>query len=45
MQYIFFWQEWYDQKLHWSPVDYEGITSIRLPCGMLWLPDVVLYNR
>ncbi|XP_052085272.1 neuronal acetylcholine receptor subunit alpha-10-like [Mytilus californianus] len=36
--------EWYDQKLHWSSQDYEGMKSIRLPCDRLWLPDVVLYN-
>ncbi|XP_033725858.1 neuronal acetylcholine receptor subunit alpha-10-like [Pecten maximus] len=36
--------EWYDEKLSWDYADYGGLTSIRIPCNRIWLPDVVLYN-
>ncbi|KAH9519807.1 Neuronal acetylcholine receptor subunit alpha-10 [Bulinus truncatus] len=37
-------QEWYDQRLNWSVSEFGGISSIRIPCQKLWLPDIVLYN-
>lgn len=37
-------QEWNDQKLIWEPDDFGGLKKIRLPCNLLWLPDIVLYN-
>ncbi|XP_050398097.2 neuronal acetylcholine receptor subunit alpha-10 [Patella vulgata] len=38
------WKEWYDERLIWNATDFENITSIRIPCDMIWLPDIVLYN-
>ncbi|XP_023674175.1 neuronal acetylcholine receptor subunit non-alpha-3-like isoform X1 [Paramormyrops kingsleyae] len=42
---VWLWQEWTDLKLRWSPDDYGGITSIRVPSETIWLPDVVLYEN
>ena len=25
--------------------DYSGIDKIRIPCDLIWLPDIVLYNK
>ncbi|XP_059173902.1 neuronal acetylcholine receptor subunit alpha-10-like [Physella acuta] len=36
--------EWFDERLNWSITDFGGISSIRIPCQKLWLPDIVLYN-
>lgn len=38
-------QEWRDELLQWDPKDFNGITSIRIPCDLIWLPDIVLYNK
>ncbi|CAJ0954853.1 unnamed protein product, partial [Mesorhabditis belari] len=38
-------QEWDDELLRWNPSQFGGITSIRLPCDLIWLPDIVLYNN
>ncbi|CAD5205802.1 unnamed protein product [Bursaphelenchus okinawaensis] len=38
-------QEWRDELLAWEPKDFSGITSIRLPCDSIWLPDILLYNN
>uniref|UniRef100_UPI00398F3C04 neuronal acetylcholine receptor subunit alpha-4 n=1 Tax=Pristiophorus japonicus TaxID=55135 RepID=UPI00398F3C04 len=38
-------QEWYDFKLCWNPLEYENVTSIRIPSELLWRPDIVLYNN
>ena len=43
--YLWQRQTWTDFKLKWSPTDYGGITEIRVPCSMVWLPDIVLYNN
>ncbi|KAK3097285.1 hypothetical protein FSP39_008356 [Pinctada imbricata] len=37
-------QEWHDEKLKWDPKEYNGLTVLRIPCALLWLPDIVLYN-
>uniref|UniRef100_A0A3Q2R2B0 Neuronal acetylcholine receptor subunit alpha-5 n=1 Tax=Fundulus heteroclitus TaxID=8078 RepID=A0A3Q2R2B0_FUNHE len=37
--------EWVDMKLRWSPEDFLGITTIRVPSDRIWLPDVVLYDN
>ncbi|XP_041356427.1 neuronal acetylcholine receptor subunit alpha-10-like [Gigantopelta aegis] len=36
--------EWFDERLVWNSSDYGGITTLRIPCHLLWLPDIVLYN-
>ncbi|MFH4976710.1 hypothetical protein AB6A40_003419 [Gnathostoma spinigerum] len=38
-------QEWNDELLRWNPDDFNGIRSIRIPCDLIWLPDIVLYNN
>lgn len=35
--------EWEDEKLSWDPEEY-GLNNTRIPCQMIWLPDVLLYN-
>ncbi|CAM4961520.1 unnamed protein product [Rotaria socialis] len=37
-------QEWNDAYLRWSPAEFGGLKRIRIPCRLLWLPDIVLYN-
>ncbi|XP_071098230.1 neuronal acetylcholine receptor subunit alpha-10-like [Haliotis cracherodii] len=36
--------EWYDERLNWNSSLFGDITSIRIPCEKIWLPDIVLYN-
>uniref|UniRef100_A0A1I8AR31 Neur_chan_LBD domain-containing protein n=1 Tax=Steinernema glaseri TaxID=37863 RepID=A0A1I8AR31_9BILA len=38
-------QEWKDELLRWDPKEFGGIESIRIPCDLIWLPDIVLYNN
>ncbi|XP_064411103.1 neuronal acetylcholine receptor subunit alpha-4 [Latimeria chalumnae] len=38
-------QEWNDYKLRWNPADYDNVTSIRVPSEIIWIPDIVLYNK
>ncbi|KAJ1122690.1 hypothetical protein NDU88_001175 [Pleurodeles waltl] len=38
-------QEWNDYKLRWDPLEYENVTSIRIPSEFIWRPDIVLYNN
>lgn len=38
-------QEWTDYKLRWNPADFGNITSLRVPSEMIWIPDIVLYNK
>ncbi|CAL1529682.1 unnamed protein product [Lymnaea stagnalis] len=37
-------QEWVDERLTWSPKEYNNLHILRIPCEKLWLPDIVLYN-
>ncbi|VIO96444.1 Uncharacterized protein BM_BM6554 [Brugia malayi] len=38
-------QEWKDELLVWDPKKFGGIKSVRVPCDLIWLPDIVLYNN
>ena len=38
-------QEWRDELLTWNPADFGELTRIRIPCDLIWLPDIVLYNK
>ncbi|KAI8519329.1 Neuronal acetylcholine receptor subunit alpha-2 [Branchiostoma belcheri] len=38
-------QKWKDSKLCWDPDEYHGVSVIRVPSDMIWLPDIVLYNN
>ncbi|KAK3097242.1 hypothetical protein FSP39_007950 [Pinctada imbricata] len=38
-------QEWIDEKLTWTNMtEFAHIEVLRIPCDLLWLPDIVLYN-
>jgi len=47
MQYKLLWilQEWNDYKLRWNPSEFDNVMSIRVPSEMIWVPDIVLYNK
>ncbi|CAF5062623.1 unnamed protein product, partial [Rotaria sp. Silwood1] len=36
--------EWNDAYLKWNPKHFGGLKKIRIPCRLIWLPDIVLYN-
>ncbi|KAG1678674.1 Acetylcholine receptor subunit beta-like 2 [Nymphon striatum] len=38
-------KEWIDNKLMWSPEEYGGVKKLYVPAEMIWLPDIVLYNK
>ncbi|CAG2238742.1 CHRNN [Mytilus edulis] len=38
-------QEWMDEFLRWPPTEFNNITTLRIPCDKIWLPDIVLYNN
>ncbi|KAL4227278.1 hypothetical protein ACF0H5_012724 [Mactra antiquata] len=38
-------QEWIDEFMKWDPLEFANISVLRVPCGKLWLPDIVLYNN
>ena len=35
---------WHDYRLQWSPDDYQGVKSIRVPPSNIWRPDLSIYN-
>ncbi|KAI6234385.1 hypothetical protein M3Y99_00788800 [Aphelenchoides fujianensis] len=37
--------KWDDCQFGWSPNDYGGLESIRVPSDRVWLPDIVLFNN
>ncbi|KAG9330179.1 hypothetical protein JZ751_027000 [Albula glossodonta] len=34
-----------DYKIHWNPMNYENVSSIRVPSDLIWVPDIVLHNN
>ena len=42
--YLLF-QKWTNLLLTWEPKHYGGIKRVRIDPKLLWIPDVVLYNR
>ena len=36
---------WYDDRLTWIPQNHWNITEIAIPSHLLWIPDIVMYNR
>ena len=38
-------QKWTNLLLTWEPKHYGGIKRVRIDPKLLWIPDVVLYNR
>ena len=37
-------QSWKDERLAWSPEEYGGLDSLRMPAESVWLPDMKQYN-
>ncbi|PNF40554.1 hypothetical protein B7P43_G07971, partial [Cryptotermes secundus] len=35
---------WIDEKIHWKPEDYGGLTSLHITEHEVWIPEIVLYN-
>jgi nicotinic acetylcholine receptor, invertebrate len=38
-------QVWMDKKLSWNPKNYGGVSVLYVPYEMIWVPDIVLYNK
>lgn len=38
-------QKWTNLLLTWEPKHYGGIKRVRIDPKLLWIPDIVLYNR
>ena len=38
-------QRWDDYKLTWNPDEYDGVKYLKVPSDMIWVPDVLLYNK
>lgn len=36
---------WTDPKLTWEPSEYGGLERISVPNQMVWVPDIVLFDR
>lgn len=36
--------QWVDKRLAWTPSDFVGVQTIRLPSDVMWIPDIMLYN-
>ncbi|XP_043932952.1 acetylcholine receptor subunit beta isoform X2 [Protopterus annectens] len=36
---------WKDYRLTWNPSEYDGIKTLVIPEGNVWLPDIVLINN
>ncbi|XP_070570586.1 neuronal acetylcholine receptor subunit alpha-10-like [Ptychodera flava] len=36
---------WTDEYLTWETDAYQGITNVKLPSHLMWLPDIVLYEN
>jgi nicotinic acetylcholine receptor len=34
-----------DSKLNWDPDEYGGVEQLIVPSELLWLPDILLYNK
>ncbi|PKU47971.1 neuronal acetylcholine receptor subunit hypothetical protein [Limosa lapponica baueri] len=39
------WSEyWTDHYLQWNVSEYPGVKNVRFPDGLIWKPDILLYN-
>ncbi|XP_055769389.1 neuronal acetylcholine receptor subunit alpha-9-I [Salvelinus fontinalis] len=43
--YLWIRQTWFDAYLKWDKEEYDGLEVIRIPCNLVWRPDIVLYNK
>lgn len=37
--------EWQDTRLVWTPEDFDGITTLRIPAKLLWTPDTRIFTQ
>lgn len=37
--------KWNDCQFSWTPGDYGGLESMRVPQERVWTPDIVLFNK
>uniref|UniRef100_A0A452S1F5 Cholinergic receptor nicotinic alpha 7 subunit n=1 Tax=Ursus americanus TaxID=9643 RepID=A0A452S1F5_URSAM len=37
-------QSWTDHYLQWNMSEYPGVKTVRFPDGLIWKPDILLYN-
>ena len=42
---VFMLQYWTDIYLSWNPESYPGVQNLRFPSNLVWVPDILLYNR
>lgn len=40
-----FEQFWTNHRLSWNPNDFGGVKSVHVEPKLIWVPDVVLYNK
>lgn len=38
-------QIWHDYRLMWNKDEYGGIEVMHIPADLIWLPDIILYNK
>lgn len=38
-------QDWNNPYMTWKPSDYGGVKEINIPPEMIWVPDIILYNK
>ena len=38
-------QTWEAYNLVWDPNEFGNVTTIRVPVNMVWVPDILMYNR
>ncbi|XP_033627625.1 neuronal acetylcholine receptor subunit alpha-3-like [Asterias rubens] len=38
-------QRWHDYRLQWNPANHSNMIVIHIPIGLLWSPDLLLYNN
>ena len=36
---------WNNPYLTWNPEDYDNVKSIHLDNGLVWTPDISMYNK
>lgn len=38
-------QDWWNPFMKWNPSEFGGVKEINIPPDMLWVPDIILYNK
>lgn len=45
LECVLYIQIWNDYRLRWNPEEYGGVTMLHMPAELIWLPDIILYNK